>query len=124
MKNQDQLYFLSPHVVQKVLVRKASWTAPRELNMETLEISPRRCHFEWVARREFALGEVLEFSLYLPDGPLIKKGAILSCEEYRFLDEDYHDQIWFSYQVRFDGDLDKEFLKAIVAAPRKCKSLF
>ncbi len=118
----EQLYYLSTAAVKKLSIQKKNWDRPYALPLEIVEISLNGCTFEWESRREFNIGEELNFSLDLPDGPCSKKLAIVSCEEYRLFDDNYEQKTYFVYRARFDGELENNLFKTLITAPRKCKS--
>ncbi len=106
-----------------MLVQKTNWPGLRPIHVETVEISPTLCCFEWEGEQAFGVGEELSFYFDLEGSPLSVKAAILDVDRCEFLDECYEHKTWFTYCAQFNGELDRDFFKRIVGSPRKCKSL-
>jgi len=119
-----QIYHLAPGNLKQLLVQKKSWPALQPIHVETVEISPTLCCFEWEGEQAFGIGDELHFYFDLEGSSLSVKAAIRDVDRCEFLDEGYEHKTWFTYCAQFAGELDKDFFKRIVGSPRKCKSLY
>ncbi len=122
MSQPDLLYHLSPKSLRRIAVQRKTWGQPQNLNLETVEISPQLCCFEWKGSREFNFQENLEIHLYLREGTITKKASVVACDPCQLLDDNYDRQIWFTYRARFEGELEEDFFRHITGAPRRCRS--
>lgn len=96
----------------------------QSIQLETVEVSPTLCCFEWEGEQEFLTGDELDFHFDLEDSSLIARAVIVRVDKCAFLDESYGHKISSSYCAQFDDELDRSFFKRIAGAPRICKSIF
>jgi hypothetical protein len=96
----------------------------QSIQLETVEISPTMCCFEWEGEQEFLSGDELDFHFDLEDFSLRARAAIVRVDKCAFLDEGYEHKISFSYCAEFDGELDRDLFKRIAGIPKICKSIF
>jgi hypothetical protein len=119
-----QIYHLAPGNLKQLLIQKKSWPGLRPIQVETVEISPTLCCFEWEGEQVFGIGDELDFYFYLEESSLSINAAIRDVDRCEFLGEGYEHKTSFTYCAQFAGALDKDFFKRIVGSPRKCKSLY
>jgi hypothetical protein len=120
----DQAYYLASGSVKSLSVQKKGSTDVQSIQLETVEISPTMCCFEWEGDQEFLSGDELDFHFDLEDFSLRTRGAIVRVDKCAFLDEGYEHKISSSYCAQFDGELDRNLFKRIAGTPRICKSIF
>ncbi|RPJ04490.1 MAG: hypothetical protein EHM36_10490 [Deltaproteobacteria bacterium] len=120
----DQAYSLASGSVNQLSVQKKGSMDVQPVHVETVEISPMMCCFEWEGDQELLAGDEIDFQFDLEDFSLTTKGAIVRVDKCAFLDEGYEQRISSSYCAQFDGELDRNFFKRIAGTPRICKSIF
>ncbi len=119
-----EIYHLAPGNLKRLAIQKTDWPHWKPIHIETVEISPSICCFEYEAEQEFRIGDELRFHFDLEDRSLSMRAAILAVDRCEFLDEGYEHKTWFAYCAQFDGELDRDFFKQIVGPQRICKSLY
>ncbi len=120
----SQLYYLAHKNVKKLWVEKKNRKGIHSVHLETVEISPQICCFEWEGEQALQVGDELNFRFDLRERSLNRRAAILTVDKCKLLDEGYEHKTWHLYCARFDDELDPDFFKEVVGSPRKCKSRF
>ena len=110
--------------MKSLFVQKKGSTDVQPIFLETVEISPAMCCFEWEGDQEFLSGDELDFHFDLEDFSLRARGATVRVDKCAFLDEGYEHEISSSYCAQFDSELDRSFFKRIAGPPRICQSIF
>lgn len=119
-----RLHYLAHQKVKKLWIEKKNWNNIHPIHLETVEISPEVCCFEWEGEQTLQVGDELIFRFDLKESSLNKRAAVLKIYKSRFLDEGYEHKTWHLYCARFDDELDPDFFKEIVGPRRRCKSRF
>ena len=96
----------------------------QSIHLETVEISPAMCCFEWEGDQELLAGDEIDFHFDLEDFSLRARGTIVRVDKCAFLDERYKHKTSSSYCAQFDSELDRDHFKRIAGTPRICKSIF
>ncbi len=123
MNRGDQFYSICAEC-DEISVHKDGWSEARRLHLDTVEISPRICCFEWEGSGEFRPGEELSIRLRLPAGLFQRRATIFWMEECTLLDEGYEMTPCFTYCARFDGEIEADFFRTLMGTPRRCNSYF
>lgn len=118
-ENVGPMYYLAPGQVTNLLVRKKGSPEFRPLHMETVEISPTACCFEWEGKQEFQAREDLEFLFHLEDRSLNVKGTIVSIDPWKSWDEGYEYKTWHAYRAQFEAELDAGLFQRLAGDPKK-----
>lgn len=123
-ETMPQLHYLAAHKkVKKLWIEKKNWDI-LPIHLETVEISPVFCCFEWEGEQTLQEGDELIFRFDLKENSLNIRAAIFKIYKCRFLDEDYEHKVWHFYCARFDDELDPDLFKEIIGPRRQCKSRF
>ena len=120
---KDQSYYLTPRDVKGLSVQKKDSAVIRSIHLETVEISPTMCCFEWEGEK-LLTGEELDFRFDLGNSFTWTRATIVRVDKCAFLDEGYGHKISSSYCAQFDAELDPGFFKRIAGTPRMCRSIF
>ncbi len=120
---RDQFYSICAEC-DEISIFKDGWSEARALQLDTVEVSPRICCFEWEGRGDFQPGEELWIRLHLPAGLFQRRAILFSVEECTLLDEGYEMKPCFTCCARFDGELDGDFFRTLISTPRRCISYF
>ncbi len=123
-ETSTQLYYLAHNHVKRLWIEKKNRKDIHPVHLETVEISPKVCCFEWEGEQTLQVGDELSFRFDLKETSLNKRAAILTVDKCRLLDEGFEHKTWHLYCAQFDDELDPDFFKEIVGSPRKCKSRF
>ncbi len=123
-KTTDQAYYLATGYVKSLSVQKKGSMDVQSIQLETVEISPAMCCFEWEGEQDFLPGDELDFHFDLGDSLWMARGAIVRVDKCAFLEEGYEHKISFSYCAEFDSELDRSFFRRIAGTPRICKPIF
>jgi hypothetical protein len=119
-----QLHYLAHKKVKKLWIEKKNWRKLHGIHLETVEISPGVCCFEWEGEQTLKEGDELIFRFDLKENSLNIRAAIFKIYRCRFLDEGYEHKIWHFYCARFDDELDPDLFNEIIGPRRQCKSRF
>lgn len=123
-ETMPQLHYLAAHKkVKKLWIEKKNWDI-LPIHLETVEISPVFCCFEWEGEQTLQEGDELIFRFDLKEDFLNIRAAIFKIYKCRFLDEDYEHKVWHFYCARFDDELDPDLFKEMIGPRRQCKSRF
>ena len=119
-----QLHYLTHKKVKKLWIEKKHWKKLHSIHLETVEISPGVCCFEWEGEQKLRVGDELNFRFDFKENCLNKRAAIFKVYKSRFLDDGYEHQTWHVYCARFDDELDPDLFREIIGPRRQCKSRF
>ena len=120
----DQAYHLASENVKSLSVQMKGSTDIQSIQLETVEISPAMCCFEWEGDQEFLAGDEIDFHFDLEDFSLRARGTIVRVDKCAFLDEGREHKAPSFYCAQFDDELDRSFFKRIAGTPRICKPIF
>ncbi len=123
-RETTQLYYLAHKNVKKLWIEKKNRKGIHPVHLETVEISPQICCFEWEGEQTLQVGDELNLRFDLKESTFNKRAAVLTVDRCLLLDEDFEHKTWHLYCAQFDVELDPDFFGEIVGPPRKCKSRF